>query len=190
MSAKELATQLKQAIEALKIKGTSSITCDSLISYLEGVIDTPSKIDGAELEAYKAELQLKIETEKRNHVADIEMFRSVIETGQSAVKSALLLNGGAAVALLAFIGKLTDSAQDKIPAFATPLIIFVAGALSIALASGVTYLSQWLYAESESWKTKTGFALNIVSILLGLSSFSLFAWGMFCAYFSFLAFPN
>ena len=35
---------------------------------------------------------------------DIEMFKSVIIAGQAALKSAILINGGATVALLAFIG--------------------------------------------------------------------------------------
>jgi hypothetical protein len=189
MSAKEFAGQLKQTIEGLKNNGTAAIYCDNLIAYLEEVINSPSPVvTQAELEHYKAQLQVWVEAEKRNHASDLEMFRSVIQAGQNAVKSSFLLNGGASVALLAFIGKLTEEQQSKIPAFADSLTIFVTGVFAIALASGVTYLSQWFYAESESWKQKTGFALNMVSIVLGLSSYGFFIWGMCRAYSNFLAF--
>lgn len=189
MSAKEFAGQLKQTIEDIKSNGTATIYCDKLIAYLEEVINSPSPVvTPAELEQYKAQLQVWVEAEKRNHASDLEMFRSVIQSGQNAVKSSFLLNGGASVALLAFIGKLTEEQHSKIPAFADALTIFVIGVFSIALASGVTYLSQWFYAESESWKQKAGFALNMVSIVLGLSSYAFFIWGMCRAYSSFLAF--
>lgn len=189
MSAKEFAGQLKQAIEDLKKNGTAAINCDNLIAYLEEVIKSPSPaVTQAEIEHYKAQLQLWVEAEKRNHASDLEMFRSVIQAGQNAVKSSFLLNGGASVALLAFIGKLTEEQHSKIPAFADSLTIFVTGAFAIALTSGLTYLSQWFYSEPEPWKQKTGFTLNMASIVLGLSSYGFFIWGMCIAHSNFLAF--
>lgn len=189
MSAKEFASQLKQTIVGLKNSGTDAIHCDNLIVYLNEVINSPSPIvTETELEHYKAQLQIMVETEKRNHASDIEMFRSIIQSGQNAVKSSFLLNGGASVAMLAFIGKLTEEQQSKIPEFANSLTIFVIGVLAIAIASGFTYLSQWFYAEDEAWKQKTGLGMNIVSILLGLSSYGFFIWGMCRAYTSFVSF--
>lgn len=189
MSDKDFAIQLKKSIEVLKINGVDKIDCDNLISKLDEIINSPSKSMGqADIEYYKAKLQLWVEAEKRNHNADIEMFRSVIESGQNAVKSSFLLNGGAAVAMLAFIGKLTEEQHTKIPGFANTLVFFVIGVFLIAFASGVTYLSQWFYAASEEWKQKVGFALNMFSIILGLSSYGSFLWGMCKGYSNFLIF--
>lgn len=189
MSVKDFASQLRKTIVELKNNGTSSINCDNLIAYLEEVENSPSPVvTEAELEHYKAQLQVWVESEKRNHASDLEMFRSVIQSGQNAIRSSFLLNGGASVALLAFIGKLTEEQQSKIPEFADSLTIFVIGVLAIALTSGFTYLSQWFYAEDEAWKQKTGFVLNIFSILLGLSSYGFFIWGMCRAYTSFVSF--
>lgn len=144
-----------------KENGNTSIDCDILISYLEKVINSSSKnLTQADIEHYKAQLQLWVEAEKRNHSADLEMFRSVIQSGQNALKSSFLLNGGASVALLAFIGKLTEEQASRIPGFAYPLSVFVTGILSIALASGATYLSQWFYAAPEAWKQKQDFLLT------------------------------
>ncbi|WP_269619231.1 hypothetical protein [Zhongshania sp. BJYM1] len=189
MSAKEFAAQLKTTIEGLRANGTAAIFCDNLIAYLEEVVNSPSPVvTQAELEHYKAQLQVWVEAEKRNHVSDLEMFRSVIQSGQNAIKTSFFLNGGASVALLAFIGKLTEEQHSRIPSFALALTIFVMGVFCIAMTSGLTYLSQWFYAESELWKQKVGLGLNVASILLGLASYGFFIWGMCRAYESFLAF--
>lgn len=79
-----------------------------------------------------------------------------------------LMNAGGTFALLAFIGKLTETHPKKIPLFCDSLSMFVLGVLLIGFASGSTYLSQWFYAAAEPWKQNVGFALNIMSILLGL----------------------
>jgi hypothetical protein len=189
MSAKEFATQLKTTIEEIKVKGTAAIYCDNLIAYLDEVIKSPSPVvSAAELEKFKADLQVWIEQNKAAHESNLEMFRSVIQSGQSAIRSSFLLNGGAAVAMLAFIGKLTENQAGKIPVFASSLTIFVIGVLLITITSGFTYLSQWFYAGESKWKVATGFWFNIAAIVLGLSSYGVFIWGMCEAYTAFIRF--
>ncbi|MCP1418478.1 hypothetical protein J3D47_002721 [Pseudomonas laurylsulfativorans] len=188
MSVREFATQLLSSIKDIKAN-SESIQCDNLITYLEQVIATaPGEPGPDQIEQLKAKLQIMVETEKSHHASDLEMFRTVIQSGQNAVKTALLMNGGASVALLAFIGKLTEVQQARIPVFAEPLTFFVLGVLAIVITAGSTYLSQWFYAASESWKQRTGMAFNILSILLGLCSYGFFVWGMRKAYVGFLTF--
>jgi len=79
------------------------------------------------------------------------MFRSAITAGQSAIKSSFLLNGGAAVALLAFIGHLATIDKSYVATFASSLLPFAYGALAISITSGFTYLSQWLYASEHKY---------------------------------------
>jgi hypothetical protein len=57
----------------------------------------------------------------------------------------------------------------------------------VAIGAGVTYLSQWLYFGGGGWKSKVGFGLNIVAILLGVGSWALFAAGAWLAYLAFKA---
>ena len=105
------------------------------------------------------------------------------------MRSAFLLNGGAAIALLPFISHLTEKQPGKVSVFADSLMPFVVGVLAIAVTSGVTYLSQWFYAaENSAWKGKIGFWLNIGAIILGLSSYGFFVWGMCRAYSGFQSF--
>lgn len=188
MTVKAFATQLLTSVKEVKVS-SESINCDNLILYLEKVIGTePGDISPDQIENLKAQLQLMVEREKSNHASDLEMFRTVIQSGQNAVKTALLMNGGASVSLLAFIGKLTEEQHARIPAFTNALAIFVCGVFAIVASSGATYMSQWFYAEPENWKQRTGLSFNVLAILLGLVSYVFFVWGMRSAYVAFLAF--
>ena len=74
---------------------------------------------------------------------DIEELKAVNAAGQSAIKSSMLVNGGGAVALLAFIGHLTTSSETAgtIPTFALSLTIFVLGVWLGGVSAGFTYLT-------------------------------------------------
>lgn len=106
-------TLLKQAIAKLKAGGVQSVGVDDLLDYvakLEAAVEPRQEPGAAEIEHYKAQLAAWVEKQKEASAINVEGFKSVILAGQSALRSALLVNGGAAVALLAFIGKLsTDS---------------------------------------------------------------------------------
>lgn len=187
MTDKEYAMLLKQAVVEAQTNGADSIPIANLIAALDAVITAPATdIGPAELERYKADLQIIVEQAKGAHSASLEMFKSVIMAGQSAIKTGLILHGGAAVALLAFIGKLTEAHREKVPEFATSLMVFVGGAMLFAIVSGLTYLSQWLYAGNKEWKVKAGFGFNITAIALGLASYGIFGWGMWMSYKAFI----
>ncbi|CAI8841095.1 hypothetical protein [Methylococcus capsulatus] len=189
MSAKQFAAQMKAMIEEIKANGTAAIYCDNLIAYLAEVQNTPEAEPSAiQIERYKADLQNWIETNKYNHEGCLEMFRSVVTSGQAAIKSSFLLNGGAAVAMLAFIGHLAQFRPEKVPTFAACLMPFAYGVLAISVTSGFTYLSQWCYASTRPWMRKVGFAFNMLCILFGLSSYGFFLWGVYDTNHSFIAY--
>jgi hypothetical protein len=176
MSTKQFVTQMKTIIKEIQSKGTNTIECDSLIAYLTEVENSSGdEPTPTQLEKYKAELQ-------NWHEGKIEMFRSVIASGQNAIKSSFLLNGGASVALLAFISQLTQFQPDKVSVFATCLLPFTFGVLAISATSGFTYLSQWLFASNNLLARKFGFGFNIFCIFLGFSSYVFFAYGLLVAY--------
>ncbi len=190
MTTKSFATELRDVIRSIRDEqGVSEIKSDNLIAYLEEIINSPEEeITPAQMEKYKAELQVWIKQNETVQAEKIEMFRSVILSGQNALKTAFLMNGGATVALLAFLGKLSDQHQGKIAVFASALVVFVIGVLAITVASGLTYLSQWFYAHSEPWKRKIGHVLNFLTIALGLASYGFSIWGTVRAYKAFVGF--
>ena len=189
MNAKQFAAKMKETIEEIKTKGTAAIFCDDIIAYLDEVLKSPeAEPRPVDIEKYKADLQNWIEANKHQHQSSLEMFRSVIVAGQSAIKSSFLLNGGASVALLAFIAHLAQFDAAKVPVFAECLLYFAFGALAIVITSGLTYLSQWFYASAHAWAMKVGFGLNITCIVLGIASYGLFAWGLFTTYATFITY--
>jgi hypothetical protein len=189
MTVKLFVAQMRALIEDIKSKGTAAIYCDNLIAYLSEVENSPEpEPTPLEIEKYKADLQNWVEANKYQHEGALETFRSVIIAGQGAIKSSFLLNGGAAVALLAFIGHLAQFKASKVAEFGQCLLPFAYGVLTIAVTSGFTYLSQWLYASPKPRAFKGGFALNVVCIVLGLASYALFSWGLFATYRAFEAY--
>jgi len=189
MSAREFAAEMSAAIADIKAKGSAAIPCDNLIAYLDQVQRSPEPDPPqAELERFKANLQNWIESNKQAHEGQLEMFRSVITSGQGAIKSSFWLNGGAAVAVLAFVGHLAQFAAAKVPVFAACLVPFACGVLAIAVTSGSTYLSQWFYASTRSWGQRVGFWLNILCIAFGLASYACFIWGLFRTYQAFITY--
>ena len=181
MSVKQFAAQFKTLIEDLKSKGTAAIYCDNLIAYLNEVQNSPDpEPSPVEIERFKADLQNWVEANKHQQDQQLEMFRSVISSGQSAIKASLILNGGAAVALLAFISHLAASRPERVSVFAPSIVPFAFGALAIVVTAGLTYITQWLYARPKT--IKLGFAANIGCILLGIISYGSFVWGLYRTY--------
>jgi len=186
ISGKEFASELKSAIVEIKSNGTAAIYCDNLINYLDDYLNTEQPpISPVEIERHKANLSLWVEQNKALYQSNLELFKSVIESGQNAIKAAFLLNGGAAVAMLAFIGNLARYNTEKISVFSESLLYFVLGTLLVSIIYGITYLSQWFYASDKN--KKIGFRLNIASIILGVTSYLYFAY---CAYKAYLAFST
>ena len=86
----------------------------------------------------------------------LELLKSVVTTAGVAIKSLILINGGAAVALLAFIGHLATSGTNTgapVHAFAVPLLWFVIGVWTAALFAGFVAAAQKLYAEEFNQRT-------------------------------------
>jgi len=182
---------LKEAVLKLKKDGVERVSVDALLEYvtrLQAAVEERLEPSAAELEHYKTQLSAWVEKQKEASAINVEGFKSVILAGQNALRSALLVNGGAAVALLAYIGKLSVDASAHVSEFALPLLLFVSGALVVAINSGVTYLGQWFYFGGGGWRWKVGFALNIVSIILGILSYVIFAAGTWQAYLAFKAY--
>lgn len=190
MTTKSFAIELRDLVRSIRDEqGVSEIKCDTLIAYLEEVINSSGEeITSGQMEKYKAELQVWVKENEAIQTQNVEMFRAVILAGQNALRTAFLMNGGATVALLAFLGKLSDQHQEKIAVFSSALVIFVAGVLAITVASGATYLSQWFYARSAPWKRRAAHGFNILAIVLNLASYGCFVWGALRAYRAFLGF--
>jgi len=112
----------------------------------------------------------------------IAMFESVIMTGQTALKSAMLINGGASIALLTFLGQfIARPVMGGIAPFPEALAYFVGGVLAAAVAQGATHVSQRGYARKKWW----GPLFTALAILFVVGAYSCFGWGSRLAYSGF-----
>ena len=189
MDAKQAMEIFRKEIAEVKAKNLESVTVEGLekfVEYIEARADLSGKDLTAQMEHYKAQTAANLAQYNAERTMDVEMFRSVIAAGQNATKSATLINGGADVALLAFIGHVWDKAlaPNIVRGLTWSLLLFVSGVLASAIAGGATYFSQALYAGN--WE-RTGHAIKYITIGLVGMSYPAFAMGGYEAYSAFRA---
>lgn len=174
---------MRSIIEEMKLKGAVAIKCDNLIAYLKAIEELPkTELSQFDIEKYKAELSNWGAAYNYALDSNLESFRSVITAGQNSIKTSFLLNGGAAIALLAFIGHLTEIKSPQVHVFANGLIPFALGVLTTTITSGLTYLCQWLYASAHEQARKAAESVNILAIIVGAAAYLFFIWGLCAAY--------
>ncbi len=88
-----------------------------------------------------------------------ETFKGLIALSIEALKALLLINGGAAVAILAYLGSLAShSPSVHLPSVKSALMCFAGGVLAAAVAFIVAYFTQLrLYNEERARHRKQRF---------------------------------
>ena len=136
MEANKLLEGIIVDVEATKSAEANSINTDDLLNYLRS-IDTDSfePRPEIELEGIKHTNQVNLELLKIQNAFQIEVFKSVITVGANACRAFMIMNGGAAIALLAFLGNIWNksSTPDASKAIAISLAIFCVGVLASGL---------------------------------------------------------
>ena len=193
MNTQDVIAVIRSALEYGKQKGdlVSASDLGGLLDNIEKEVSTKEgqgraaqPLESA-LAEYKAKNDANLAEYRVRADSELEQFRSVIQSGQAALKSAILINGGAAVALLAFLGRIWQKPQSTadVSGLTMSLLEFIFGVLAVAVASGTTYICQYSYGRN--W-IKTGHTINIVSILLVVISYILFGLGSYSAYQAFV----
>lgn len=193
MKAKEIIEIYTAAIEDAAQQGAESVSVSELQRVNAEIIgiaaESPDDIAVGEaaLEQYKAQLAANSERQRNLHEFDLEMMRSTVMTGQSALKSSLLINGGAAVAVLAFLGNAWSKSIPRpiVLQASYGLSLFVWGVLAAATAAGATYLSQAGYGDQLGKNSqKIGDFGRGLAIALVVAAYVLFACGAWQTYSS------
>jgi hypothetical protein len=134
---------------------------------------------------------------ERAHDRTLEFFdgvnKAAMDTANLALRMSLLINGGAAVALLSFVGGL-PTGQKK--AVADTLLWFASGVAAAVTAMVLAYFTHYCMAGSEGSKIRKyeapyieagphtavwrrcNYALHILSVIVGVGSIVLFVIGM------------
>jgi len=190
MDSNHIINKAIEEVNDLKDKGIKELDIDFTLNYLQKIKTQVSIGHDFSLEEFKAQNQLHIETMKVNEAINLESFRSTISIGMNAAKSCLLINGGASIALLAFIGNIWRKESMDIAALLVSkgLLIFCFGVALSVLCSGFTYLAQSNYTSSDLGRNeklrKIGGIFNIAAIAAGFLSLIAFGYGAYQTYLS------
>lgn len=156
-------------------------------------LSTPHQNPAYEFERYKALLQYDVsalrEEYKQRNEHHRTMHRSIVDFASGAIKIILLINGGAAIAILAFLGNeaaKNGSAADTLAAvraLAPALNSFVVGVFAAGFTAGFAYLSQVIFLElPERWRPQTyGNVLRAIAVAAATASLFAFAVGSWSA---------
>lgn len=132
--------------------------------------------------------ELSVKRDEMSLNRGLELFKSVISYGQFTLKASLLINGGAAVSVLAFIGHLATekSGSHYVALFAVPMLCWCIGVLSAVLSIAMTYIAQRCYSADTDKGRK--FADRLTLGICGSAGFSFFVffWGCWESYLNFL----
>lgn len=96
------------------------------------------------MSAEHTEYEEFIKRQDESIMATLPQFtQGILTYGKETMRSLLLLSGGSAAALLAFIGHLaTSGMKEPAKGLALPLCVFVAAAVSAVVGMGFSYLTQ------------------------------------------------
>jgi hypothetical protein len=125
-----------------------------------------------------------IERQRIQLDSELAVLQAVISFASLAIKNLMLLNGGAAVAILAFVGHLVANEQQGLASeFSGALTLFGVGALLGGVVSGLSYLAQVAFhaATNSHWIGKLGEPLRISAILCAISGYTVFGVGLWRA---------
>jgi hypothetical protein len=128
--------------------------------------------------------------DQQAHERDLEFIRSTVAAAHVALKAALLINGGAAVAMLAFIGNVFRACRDTslVPALSFALLLHVFGVLAAAVATGTAYVAQAGFGnELGKHSVGLGGAFRVISCALIATSYVLFGYASWAAYMAFVS---
>lgn len=111
-----------------------------------------------------------------------EQFQSTIEIGVQVLKTAILINGSAAIALLTFMGN--TNSNIKVIFLVGALKFFSAGVISATFGGFLTYVAQRLHLGSiikNSAGSPAGLWVGNVGVFLVFVSICFFAVGVYKA---------
>lgn len=180
--------ELSDALDDLAQSGHTTVPVYGLKKFItesfadesdsESLCDEKRRAHELSLEAWKMDCQYSLEQSRIQSSSELEMFKATIEAGGSALKAAMLLNGGAAIALLTFLGnawaKFPDSQRGDLFDMNRAMLWFFVGTATAGAAYLARYITQFWY--QLEWH-KAAYAAHGISLTTGALSLVAFVVG-------------
>jgi ABC-type multidrug transport system fused ATPase/permease subunit len=113
----------------------------------------------------------------------LENSKSLISLSQSAVRLIAIVNAGAAVALLAFLGNALSKNVDIAARFSGALLWFAWGVVLATLVTFLSYVTQLLYGQEETTRARRwAIPAHVATAILWLAALVTFAAGCYATY--------
>lgn len=190
MESKKIINSIKTELVKLKKSGHKEVSIQGLENYLDDLSNQAVDSKDIRLAQYNAEYQSNLEKYKEDRAEWRELFKATVGHAQSAIKLQALVNGGAAVALLAFIGKVwsaefsTTVIAEFIP---LALVLYCCGVGAAAITQSLTYVSQHYFTYDGD---KVAAVIRFLAQFTAFSSLGLFFVATYYAYLGFTNVPS
>jgi hypothetical protein len=193
VKATDLIKDLRVQLEGVKASGQTGVTVQALQEYLAAAEPVATAAEDARageqaLAKAKHEFEVWKTQAPMQHAAAVEVFKSALEAGQTALRFLLAINGGGAVALLAFLGNVLSKEPPKgfsisVRSVNLAMATFVAGVGLAAATAIIRYFTQ--YAAAARWRKWVGVIFTVTAMFLGFASLAAFILGGTLAYRAF-----
>ena len=180
MESLQILNQLRVELIELKSQGVKTLDLEALESYIENL----NKGTESSIELQKMNHQSSLAHYDAQIKNNIALFKSVIDSGREAINALVLINGGAVISLLGFMGAtISKGLSSSLGANLThPLLYVGIGVLAGALAFGGRYCAQWFYSSTMM---KTGHSFLVGTIIVVITGYAFFGVGICEAYTAF-----
>lgn len=139
-------------------------------------------------EKYRSDLRMWEAANAHYDAWQLENVRGVLGFAQAGLKGFTLVNAGAIVALLAFLGNVWGKGVRGGP-FISALCLFALGLFMAVLSTGLSYYTQLLYSSKDEAVQVRGATTHRVTAVAALLSLLLFAIGAWQSIVAFRAQP-
>lgn len=191
MKPQEVIQMIRKAVNDVRDRKEEVVSVDALLNYLDALdrdIATIDESDGKKLEVdlavFRAEHERNLAHYSAQQESSRQMWESVFTYGQAALKSAILVNGGAAAGLLAFIGNIWSKGINPLAVenLTHAILAFALGVLAAAIGTGTTYVTQYSYCCEWDVLART---FHVLTVVVVIGSYFLFFIGAHASYSAF-----
>ena len=179
----EIQTALREAAK----EGLDTVRVDALQTFIDELKKDASESATDSRARFKAQHDSNLAEYRSKIEVALENQRTTVQSGHYALRTAILMNGAAAVALLAFLGSAwsaAGTAPQNLANFPVAMLVFVVGVLAAAIATGTNYVAAYSAARESAL---IFYVVNSISIVLVIVSYIAFIIGGTLAYSSFAA---
>lgn len=196
MKPQEVIQMIRKAVSEVRDRNEEVVSVNALINYLDALDKDVASIDesnGKKLEVdlamFRAEHERNLAHYDAQQQSSRQMWDSVFTYGQAALKSAILINGGAAAGLLAFIGNIWSKGINPaaVEHLTNAILAFTLGVLSAAVGTGTTYVTQYGYCSNWKFVARTFHVLTLIVVLGSYVFFTLGSHASYTAFFDHLS---